>query len=140
MKRTRQNKLEAMSDEQLIALFTQLGIEKSKAWQTRVFNQLSDEGGRVWNVLKSRGVDSARKLLALLSHENPSLRFSAAALCYDFAREQCQPVLGKLTALKGKPEISFRATFFLYRHDPEFQKKFGEEMDRLYPPPKRDES
>ncbi len=126
-----QCELDTASDGELRDIFEQLCVEMSKCPLTDKYNRLGRQLYGVFNAIKSRGPDTIRKFLPLLSYSNPEVRLSAAVLCYNLASEDCRSVLVALEKLR-QPVVSAQAMVFLYDHDEEFRKKLGEEADRAY--------
>ena len=72
-----QSDLAAMSDEELRAIFVRLAVKMSWCELTKKFNRLARELYEVRKIIKSRGPDTIRKLLPLLSHNNTRVRLRA---------------------------------------------------------------
>ena len=73
--------LENPDSEQLVKRYVKLSLAQFGATQIddhETYNELFDEIGTISKVLRSRGVDTHRALLPLLSHENAQVRFNAA--------------------------------------------------------------
>lgn len=88
------------TDEELVAAYAEIqlarGICTEQLEDPAPSNRLARAGDEVYRELRSRGVESAKKILVLLNHPDPHARLHAAAVGLEFAREEAEQVLTDL--------------------------------------------
>jgi Domain of unknown function (DUF2019) len=104
MKRT---KLNALTIDQLLQQFAQIGVAQDRALLARDhsrFNRLYDQMGDVDRELRARGANARLELLRLFNHPNIQVRLKAATMTLGIAPVAAREALETIVASKEFPQ------------------------------------
>ncbi len=106
-------KLKAMTTEQLIARFVEIGEAQDETElyddDVAIYNRLFDEKTVILGELKSRSGDQRHALLPLLDHPNIQVRSNAAkatlAIAPAAARLELEAIAKRWTCRRAEPQV-----------------------------------
>ena len=96
-------KFAGMTDEELVHQYVEAAVERSRLGSLDYVaaNAATARIQAAYCGLKMRGLESAKKVLLLLTHSNIGVRGSAATHMLEFAPEEAEPVLETIAAEGG---------------------------------------
>ncbi len=95
-----------VDDEKLVMAFAEaaaLSGAASDAGDYRNANRQHDSATEIYRELRRRGLIAQQRLLSLLVHHNPWVRYWAAVVALEFAPDEAAPVLATLTESHSPP-------------------------------------
>lgn len=103
----KQSELEAMTVEQLVERFVEIGLAQDRALldnETGKFNRLYDQMQAVNEELRRRDGDQRRALLSLYNHPNMQVRLKAATTTLAIAPHAARDALEAIKASRWQPQ------------------------------------
>jgi hypothetical protein len=102
-------KLEDMTVDQLVERFVEIALAESdalKMGQTGKYNRLFDRMIEVMGEFLVRPIEQRHALMALYTHPDPQVRYTAAFITKDIAPEEVREVCEILIAEKRQPQAA----------------------------------
>ena len=125
------------TDEELVAECERLCRSMSEAKVLKpARDDAIDEVIKVRETLRARGADSLRKLLSLLSSDDPECRLEAAMTCEALDPERALAVLKELATAPGTRATyaGLNAWTHLLTTNPDFRNTVAAQMERAFGP------